>query len=121
MTDSADARPSSLRVRPYTVTGGRTRSAVELGLEAIIVITEAGRDAAPRLQAELRQVAELCREPLSVAEISAHLRLPLQVAKVLAGDLVAEGHATISVGSTQSDGRPDIALLERVLHGLHDL
>ncbi len=121
MTAAAEDRPSSLRIRPYTVTGGRTRSEVELGLEAMIQTTSAGRNGLASLKTELREVAELCETPQSVAEISAHLSMPLQVAKVLAGDLITGGNASSSVGATQGDGRPDIALLERVLHGLHDL
>ena len=58
--------------------------------------------------------------PTSLAEISAHLHLPLGVARVLAGDLCDEGlldfnrdHAT--------DGRPSLRLLERVFDGLQAL
>lgn len=111
---------SPLRVRPYTVTRGRTRAEVDLGIETMIQST-AAEVAGQRLVTEAKAIVELCQTPQSIAEISAHLKLPLQVVKVLAGDLVLSGNVATHVGSTQSDGRPDLALLERVLDGLQSL
>ncbi|MEM7323059.1 MAG: DUF742 domain-containing protein [Actinomycetota bacterium] len=118
MTDPTEDPPSRLRVRPYTVTRGRTEAAVELGLETMIRSTD-GKPT--KLAPEKQSIVTLCRQPQSVAEISAHLKLPLQVAKVLVGDLVVDGHVSTNTGSAQSDGRPDLALLERVLDGLQSL
>jgi len=74
------------------------------------------------LALELRDIVEICRQPLSVAEVSAHLRVPLQVAKVLVGDLITSGDVESNdVAATQQGGRPDIQLLERVLEGLQSL
>ena len=39
---------------------------------------------------EAGRIIQLCRTPHSIAEISAKLELPLGVARVLVGDLVAE-------------------------------
>ncbi|MDH3301337.1 MAG: DUF742 domain-containing protein [Acidimicrobiia bacterium] len=128
MTTSGPARPASaaasptFRVRPYTLTGGRTRTEVELGLETQIRTTEQGMRRAGMLALELRDIVEICRQPLSVAEVSAHLHVPLQVAKVLVGDLITSGDvASQAVVETQQSGRPDIQLLERVLEGLQSL
>ena len=75
----------------------------------------------PRLRMERRQIVELCREPLAVAEVSAHLHLPLGVTKVLVSDLASDNLVmTHSVALTDSD-RPDTGLLERVLDGLQSL
>lgn len=119
MTESPEDPPSRLRVRPYTVTRGRTESEVELGLETMI--RSVNDQATGKVVAEKKAIVELCQQPQSVAEISAHLKLPLQVAKVLVGDLVVEGRVATHSGSVQSDGRPDLALLERVLDGLQSL
>lgn len=113
---------STFRVRPYTLTGGRTRTDVDLGLETQIRTTEQGVRRADMLALELRHIVDICRQPLSVAEVSAHLHVPLQVAKVLVGDLITSGDVeSQSVGANDQGGRPDIQLLERVLEGLQSL
>ena len=60
-------------------------------------------------------------DPLSIAEISAHLSVPLGVARVLVGDMVEEGLLDSQQLETGESGRPDTALLERVLEGLESL
>ncbi|MGB5757505.1 MAG: DUF742 domain-containing protein [Acidimicrobiales bacterium] len=122
MTDQSEATTAPLRVRPYTVTGGRTRAGVELEIETMIRATGGvARSTDQPLIREARTLLQLCSTPLSIAEISAHLDLPLQVVKVLAGDLVLAGRASTHVAAAQSNGRPDLALLERVLDGLQSL
>jgi hypothetical protein len=55
-----------------------------------------------------------------VAEISALLRIPLGVVRVVISDMVAEG--LVHVHQPQLDaGKPDLNLLERVLSGLRRL
>lgn len=123
MTDESRDPFTSLRVRPYLLTGGRTRSAVELPLEAQIRATEQGQAALGRQSHERRRIIELCADRQSVAEISAHLQIHLQVAKVLIGDLIQEGllsNATQPAAASPTD-RPDLQLLERVLDGLQSL
>ncbi len=121
-TQPASAAPPTFRVRPYTLTGGRTRTEVDLGLETQIRTTEQGLRRVDRLALELRDIVDICRQPLSVAEVSAHLHVPLQVAKVLVGDLITSGDIeTNAVAATEQSGRPDIQLLERVLEGLQSL
>jgi hypothetical protein len=120
MTDQPEESLSRMRVRPYTVTRGRTDAEIELGVETMIQLV-AGKSPDGKIVSEARAIISLCKEPLSIAEISAHLKLPLQVVKVLVGDLVVAGHVATHGGSNQSDGRPDLALLERVLDGLQSL
>jgi hypothetical protein len=104
------------------MTGGRTRSAgAEIALEALVIVTPMGRAQAPTLAWEHRTIAELCASPLSVAEVSAHLKVPLGVARVLVGDMAAEGLVEMS-GAAGSEAAPnDLNLLERVLNGLRAL
>jgi len=52
-----------------------------------------------------------------VAEISAHLGIPVGVVRVLIGDMVADGLVHLYRPGAPGD-RPDLALLERVLLGL---
>ena len=71
-------------VRPYLATGGRTASAVEgLHIETMVQSTDAPTSA----RFEAAKVLAMCDEPISIAEISAHLAMPLGTVKVLVGDL----------------------------------
>jgi hypothetical protein len=74
---------------------------------------------AERVMPETRAIVELCRRMRSVAEISALLRIPLGVVRVLLSDLADQGR--IRVYGTGHPGNPDRALLERVLSGLRSL
>jgi len=110
-----------LRVRPYALTGGRVRSATELALETIVVVTDTGRSATADTTTERMAITELADDPISIVEISAHLSIPLGVARVLVGDMVTEGFLNThhnDSASAQPGGRPDQRLLERVLNGL---
>jgi hypothetical protein len=109
-------------VRPYAMTGGRTRSAraEQLEIEALVSTTTAGEAAAPAPNIDWRSIAVLCRDVLSLAEISAKLDVPLGVARVLVGDMAEEGYVAIHRPTSPSD-RPDLALLERVLYGLREI
>ncbi len=113
------AREAHMRlVRPYALTGGRTRSgAADLPLESLVVTSAKGR-AAGGLQLERRTIAELCLDPISVAEVSAHLGVPLGVARVLVTDMSEQGLVDVHQGRAE---RPNQALLERVLRGISDL
>jgi hypothetical protein len=109
-------------VRPYAMTGGRTRSSgAEIPLEALVIVTDEGRHRAPGLAWEQRAIAELCASPMSVAEVSAHLKVPLGVARVLVGDMAAEGLVEMSGASGNEQAPNDLNLLERVLNGLRAL
>ena len=104
-------------VRPYYMTGGRGRPIQDdLEIEALVSTTAMG-ERSPKLTVEQRAIIALCRDLLSVAEVSARLDLPLGVTRVLIGDMATAGlvilHRPTSVGD-----RPDLALLQRVLYGL---
>jgi hypothetical protein len=112
--------PPGRLVRPYTVTGGRTRPTyADLELETLVSTTSLG-ETSPDLSLERRSIALLCRDILSIAEISARLDLPLGVARVLVGDMAEEGLVQVH-RPTQVGDRPDLALLERVLYGLRTI
>jgi Protein of unknown function (DUF742) len=111
-----------LRVRSYVLTQGSTRSNAELPIETLVKVTPTGTSAATRLQLERKKIIGLCGAPLSIAEISAHLSIPLGVARVLVGDMAEEGLLTSYKPQHAKTGeRPDLKLLERVLDGLQAL
>ncbi len=120
MTDE-DENGSGLRVRPYALTGGRTRVASDLPLESIVRTTERGNQRAVAMMAEAREILVMCGNPLSVAELAVHLRVPLGVAKVLVSDLLVDGCLATHQAVARSGDRPDLKLLERVLNGIQAL
>jgi len=115
-------REDRLRVRPYALTGGRVRSSTELALETIVRVTSRGETNSHELATERRQICQLCADPTSIVEVSAHLQLPLGVARVLVGDMVTDGFLECNATPAATpDSRPDLRLLERVLDGLQAL
>jgi hypothetical protein len=121
--DSVDLgrRNQGRLVRPYTLTGGRTRpSHDDLELEALVSTTSLGESTDLSLSYEQQSIAMLCRDVLSVAEVSARLDLPLGVARVLVADMADEGLVIVHRPTSPGD-RPDLALLERVLYGLRTI
>jgi len=109
-----------MRVRPYAITGGRTRPSADVQLETIVLRTAAGEAKAPRAGMERGRILSLCAEPLSVAEISARIHVPLGVVKVLIGDMTEEGLLDFNRSHARGD-RPSLRLLERVFDGLQAL
>ena len=72
-------------MRPYLLTGGRTRSeAGELAVEAMVAVS-AGSTAPD--DHDLAAIYALCKTPNSISEISAKCAMPLGVARVLVADL----------------------------------
>jgi len=117
----ADEEGSSTRlVRPYTVTGGRTQPRYKLALEALVTATVYEPRDLSVLAPECQAILQFCLDWRSVAEISAVLRLPLGVARILVADMSADGLVRVHQRD-DSEGRPDLNLLERVLSGLRKI
>ncbi|MFJ9693625.1 DUF742 domain-containing protein [Kitasatospora sp. NPDC101183] len=110
-------------VRPYVITGGRSRpTRTDLAVESLVT-------ALPQppvlpehvlLNREHRRIVALCHSLLSVAEVAAHLGLPLGVVKVLVGDLWDLGAVQVLPPVPQAERLPT-TLLEEVLVGLRQL
>src|SRR5262245_21892510 len=117
---SGAAETGSL-VRPYTRTGGRTRSDYDLAIEALVSTSERGKAPDAAVLPEHRSICGLCLDTRSVAEVAAHLRLPLGVARVLIGDMAGMGLVLIHQSGMVVGDRPSIEFMERVLSGLRRL
>ena len=111
---------STRLVRPYTVTGGRTQPRYKLPLEALVTATVYESRDLSVLAPECQAILQFCVDWRSVAEISAVLRMPLGVARILVADMSADGLVRIHQRD-DSEGRPDMNLLERVLSGLRKI
>jgi len=109
-------------VRPYALTRGRTRPGrSDLPLEALVRVVAGATD--PVGTAERRRILDLTREQiLSVAELSAHLSLPLGVVRVLVGDLADEGLVVVHTGApAAAPPAANLKVLESVLDGISAL
>jgi hypothetical protein len=111
---------TSALVRPYAVTGGRTKPRYQLQIEAMVAASHYDAHDLSVLSPECQAILGFCRDWRSVAEISAVLRMPLGVARVLIADMAMEGLVRVHQ-LDHAQGRPDINLLERVLSGLRKL
>ena len=127
-------------VRPYTVTGGRTRAArPDLPVEALVRTRGADGSARTRgadrsvrtrgaenpvaLPPEAHRIVSLAADDfISVAELSAHLDLPIGVVRVLVGDLEASGRVTVHSPTTPTSApATSLSVLESVLDGISSL
>ena len=109
-------------MRPYALTRGRTRgSRADLSLVALVrgVAGATDRTSTP----ERRRILELSSASiLSVAELSAHLSLPLGVIRVLVGDLADAGLVVVHTGSpSAAPAATNLKVLESVLNGISSL
>jgi Protein of unknown function (DUF742) len=117
---AGSAEESSALVRPYAVTGGRTKPRTQLQIEAMVAASHYEARDLSVLSPECQAILGFCRDWRSVAEISAVLRMPLGVARVLIADMAMEGLVRVHQ-IDHAQGRPDVNLLERVLSGLRKL
>ncbi|MGH3378482.1 MAG: DUF742 domain-containing protein, partial [Actinoallomurus sp.] len=116
---AAVKRPNEPLIRPYILTGGRTRPRHALDLHALVHTTEHGRTTTRTLPGEHESIRELCRSAHSVAEIAALVNVPLGVARILIDDMEDQG--LISVTLPPQEDEHSVELLSRVLEGLRAL
>ncbi|GAB2525637.1 hypothetical protein HNR10_005187 [Nocardiopsis aegyptia] len=113
--------PSEPLVRPYTLTRGRTRPrSAGPALDMITIVVAAGDREEHHLEPEYKEILRLCHRPISVAEVSARLDMPLTVVKVLLGDLVAEGDVRTRA-AVPVTRLPEKKVLQAVLDGIRRL
>ena len=101
-------------LRPFVITSGRV-DGPDPDIQVETQVTVHPGAAPARLPPEKRAIVTLCVEPLSVAEISARLRLHLGVTRILVGDLRAAGQLDVHV---LDDDFPDPETIMRVIRGL---
>ena len=117
-------------VRPYAVTGGRVRSATsDLPLEALVEVMP-GAVNSFGLPPEKRSILQHAAHTyVSIAELSALLRLPLGVTKVLVADLQEDNYITVHTstplnvhtGHGSNHSGLSLSVLVSVLNGISTL
>jgi hypothetical protein len=108
-------------VRPYAMTSGRTRpSTGTFDLVSLVVATRPVSPVEIGLSPEHHSIVRLCTRALSVAEIAAHIDLPVGIVRVLLGDLLDRGlievHAPVHATDTPSE-----QTFKAVINGLRAL
>ncbi|MEL6892008.1 MAG: DUF742 domain-containing protein [Actinomycetota bacterium] len=89
-------------VRSFMLTGGRTRAAVtEVAIETIVTRKPDALNGRRMSPDHHRIVQLLSSDNMSVAEISAHLGIPLRAAVILVSEMLADG--VLESGSTVED------------------
>lgn len=99
-------------VRSFMLTRGRTRATVEeLSIEALVSVGEAARTSPRRLPVEQRRIIDLLDGAMSIAEVSAHLDIPLRAAVILTSEMAAGG--LLETGEVASGLDEDFLLIIR--------
>jgi hypothetical protein len=100
VSDTPRRAAASDFVRPFVITGGRTRANdASLRMETLVHTAAAGLGGPGTgrggLTFEHARIVDLCREPASIAEVAAKLDVPLGVATVLVADLVSQNRLAV--------------------------
>ncbi|MFI0502620.1 DUF742 domain-containing protein [Streptomyces albogriseolus] len=104
-------------VRPFTLTGGRTRpSRADFTLITTVTAVDPQPETAARPQPEHTRILRLCARPMAVAELAARLDLPVSVVVIMLCDLLEAGR--ITARPPRSVTTPDPDLLQKVREGL---
>lgn len=118
---SSHEEEDAYTVRPYAVTGGRTSTSSDLPVEALVQALGAPD---VTMTPEKRRILELtATQYLSVAELSAHVKLPVPVVRIVVGDLAGSKKVRVH-GMTRTDGytpSATLSVLESVLDGISSL
>ncbi|HEX3588343.1 MAG TPA: DUF742 domain-containing protein [Pseudonocardiaceae bacterium] len=120
-SDDGDDDNAPAVVRPYAWTRGRTTTEFRFEIETLLSTTAVYQEQDDSISSENHAVAALCHVPRSVAEVAALLRIPLGVARVLAGDMAMAGLLAVHETASVDGDSPDLALMERILSGLRRL
>lgn len=114
--------PSGLE-RYYVLTGGRSAPGGSASTLDVATLVLARSAPVPEMRHEHEDILRRCRDPLSVAELGAHLGLPFNILAVLLADLLDADliEARDPIPASDADRGADLALLEEVLSGLQRL
>jgi len=106
-------------VRPYVLTGGRTRTKHHLYVHTLVSLERYDPSASSRLSPEAQRLYERCAAGTqSVAELSAHCAVSLGVTRVLLEDLAAA--ELVQINDDAYSSPYDHRLLKRVIDGLRE-
>lgn len=108
----------------YVITGGRSHAEDDASALDLVTLVVSRSSPQPGLAPEHAAIVRMCRHPLSVAEVSAHLSLPFSAVTVLLADLLSR--SLVEIRQPRSEQRraaadPDIETLKALIDGLQRL
>jgi hypothetical protein len=108
-------------VRPYALTGGRTRPLGQSFDLLAVVAAAVDLSAIDRmlLEPEYVTVLRLCRKPTAVVDLASDLDLPLGVVRIMLSDMRERG--LITIGRPARTGLTDTRVLKDVADALRRL
>ncbi|MFE1166551.1 DUF742 domain-containing protein [Nocardiopsis sp. NPDC058789] len=105
-------------IRPYSLTGGRTRpSRSDFSMTSQVVVSSVERR---EVDPELELILSLCVRPVSVAEVASRSGFALGVLRVLLADLLDQGLVVVHTSDWERQ-RPDARTLRSVLERIREL
>ena len=120
MSDAGRTWDESGPERLYVITGGRSEPLEPTTTLDLVTLIVARSGPKPGMQPEHAAIMRLCQSPLSVAEVSAYLGLPVSATTVLLDDLLVAQHVLARAPVARAQ-LPDLALIEAVIDGLRKL
>lgn len=104
-------------VRPYALTGGRTRPSGQRFdlLDLVRAVRRAAWDL-QQLSPEEAELLQRCQMPAPLVDLAADLDLPVGVIRILVSDLRERG--LITIHRPQPAGFSDLKILQEVVNGL---
>ena len=108
---------SAPRLRPFVVTKGRTEAQASVRVETLV---ESSPDHPPA-RFEKKKLLEMTSDkPISVAELSSHLGLPIGTTMTLVSEMIDDG--MLSPHQTLDDsGTANIDIMTRIINRVRDL
>ncbi|WP_233510526.1 DUF742 domain-containing protein [Actinomadura craniellae] len=108
-------------MRPFALVGGRTAIARDdLDLIAVVETSASLPEETSPLAPEHETILQVCRTPLSVAEVASELDLALGVVRVMLGDLLDAGFIEVRRPAPVAQF-PNERVLKDVIDGLRAL
>lgn len=102
--------------RPFIVASGKTKPMAEVSIETLVQSNKADHGA----RFEKGKVLDRATDAISVAELSAHLSMPIGTTMVVVGELIDEGLLTAHETADQSD-ISDLNIMTRIIQRVREL
>ena len=96
-------------VRPFMLTGGRTRP-LQDGLRVETLLRAVPAALSAPLRFESRRIVELCQQVMSIADVSVALKVPLGVVRVIVADLITQDYLRVE----EQPNELSTSLIERI-------
>ncbi len=102
--------------RPFVVASNRTQSAASVSIETLVETKGRVEDA----RFEKRKILDRATSAISVAELSAHLSMPIGTTMVLVDELIEEGLLMAHKTATESE-LTDLNIMTRIIQRVREL